>query len=80
MATIEQFAELTLYVATLPEEERKTLSVDEIYDRWRAESSQQEDIEAIREAITDYENGDRGRPAEEVMAELRSELNAKHSG
>jgi hypothetical protein len=31
-------------------------------------------VEAVKEALRDMENGDRGRPVEDVLRELREEL------
>jgi hypothetical protein len=31
-------------------------------------------VEAVKEALRDMENGDRGRPVEEVLREIREEL------
>lgn len=70
MATLEQFADLANFAANLPEAERTALSVDEIYDRWRAERDFHVEVEALREALEDYQRGERGRPADEVIADL----------
>jgi hypothetical protein len=38
-----------------------------------------QDVAAIRAAIRDMENGDRGRPAGQVVEELRGELDRRRS-
>lgn len=54
------------------------LSPEEALQWWRDQQREPgefpDDTEAIMEAIRDMENGDTGRPFDEVMAELR----AKH--
>jgi hypothetical protein len=73
MATIEQIRDFSRFAEQLPAEEREGLSMDELYNRWRAEVLQQEDVEAIRESLEDYERGERGRPAAEIpLAVARS--------
>jgi len=54
------------------------LSPEEALQEWRDQQREPgefpDDTEAIEEALQDMINGDKGRPYEEVMAELR----AKH--
>jgi len=55
-------------------------SIEDLVEDYRAQSQpsydREQEIAAVQEAIDDYKNGDRGRPAEEVMAELKSRLQA----
>lgn len=55
------------------------LSMDDLYDQWRAlhptPAELAESVAAVRAALQDYENGDRGRPAEEVLREIRAKYN-----
>ncbi|TWT88629.1 hypothetical protein Mal64_21150 [Pseudobythopirellula maris] len=84
MATVEQIdeqiEEFSRFVKQVPERERACLSLDELYQRWREESIAREDLAAIQQAVTDFENGDRGQPADQAMAKLRSDLAAKFGG
>ena len=54
------------------------LSPEEVLDEWRQDHPDPEidedDVAAIQEAIDDMEAGDRGRPADEVIADLRKLL------
>ena len=53
------------------------LSPEEALDEWREahpESDEfEEEVAAIQEALDNMANGDRGRPADEVIAEIRSQ-------
>lgn len=54
------------------------LSPEEALDLWRTTNPDpdelQESVAAIREALNDIEAGDKGRPADEVVNDLRSRL------
>lgn len=53
------------------------LSPEEALDEWRElhpEPEFDDATEAIQEALDDMDAGDRGRPAEEVIAELRDAI------
>ena len=54
------------------------LSPEEVLDEWRQDHPDPEidedEVAAIQEAIDDMEAGDRGRPADEVIADLRKLL------
>ena len=54
------------------------LSLDELFDLWRAENPADEqyaeDVVAVRAAIKDFKNGDRGTPAREHSDQLRREF------
>jgi len=53
-------------------------TVDELYDQWRFENRSleefEENVSAIQAAINDMHHGDVGRNADEVINELRDEL------
>lgn len=52
-------------------------SPEEAVDEWRElhpEEIDEEEVAAIQEALDDMAAGDRGRPADEVMAELRAKF------
>jgi len=50
-------------------------TLDELFDLWRAENPSDElraeNVAAVRVAIQEFRNGDRGRPAGELSRELR---------
>jgi len=51
------------------------LSPEDALDQWRSENPSIEDlaesVEAVKKALTDMQGGDTGRPADEVIANLR---------
>jgi putative addiction module CopG family antidote len=51
--------------------------VDVLRDALRALKRQNNDMAAIREAISDMEAGDRGRPFEDFVAEFRNKYNIR---
>ncbi len=52
------------------------LSPEEVLDEWRQDHPNpdidEDEVAAIQEALDDMANGDRGRPFDDVMAELRA--------
>jgi hypothetical protein len=52
--------------------------LEDLLDEWRRQNPgtdhQQQDLLAIKAAVTAWDNGDLGRPADDVLAEIR----AKH--
>jgi len=73
MATTAQLQDLSRFIATLPSGERNALSIDEIYERWREQAFRQDDLLAIQASVRDFENGERGRPIEEFLADFDKE-------
>ncbi len=73
MATIDQIEEFSRFAKQLSEKEGKELPLDVIFDRWHEEAFQDEDLLRIQASVRDYENGERGQPAEEVLTEFRAE-------
>ena len=49
------------------------LSMDDIYDEWRIQHPPSEDALAIKAALRDMHNGEKGRPLDEFLTELRAE-------
>ena len=52
-------------------------TLDDVVDLWKREhneSDKMSDLEAIREAVEDFKNGDRGIPAGEMSRDLRKKL------
>jgi len=54
------------------------LSIDELFDLWRAENPSDEmyaeNVAAVNAAIADFQDGDRGTPAGDHSDQLRSEF------
>ncbi len=73
MTTLEQIEQFSLFAKQLVEKEGAELPLDVIFDRWHEEAFQVEDLLRIQAAVQDYENGNRGQPADVVLAEFRSE-------
>lgn len=50
-------------------------SIVELFDDWledsRTDADREADLRAVEEALRDFDAGDRGRPFEEFMAEMR---------
>ena len=59
------------------------LSMEKLFDLWQAQSPSAEEltesVAAVKSALLDMENGDTGRPVEDVIAELRSEAGISQS-
>jgi hypothetical protein len=57
---------------------KERLSPEEVLDEWLLlhpdPQVHEENVKAIKAAIRDMEAGDRGRPAEEVLQDIRNEL------
>lgn len=55
-------------------------SLQELCDKWRAQQSggalSNADVAAVNSAIEDYRNGDRGRPAEIHLDEVKQRVQA----
>lgn len=55
------------------------LTIDELYDLWRLEhltsDELDENVRAVKAALDDFENGDRGVPLEEAIREIRKKHN-----
>ena len=72
LESFTQFARVRLAAGNIGQ------SLEELFDLWRIENPSDtgyaENVSAIAEAIEDFKNGDRGRPAGELSRELRKEL------
>lgn len=57
-------------------------SLHELVDIWEIESPtpqlHADNVAAVRAAVDDMQNGDTGRPAQQVVEELRTELAGRH--
>lgn len=56
----------------------KELTIDELYDEWRIQNPDPEqladDAKAVAASLNDYQNGVSGKPAAEVIRNLKSRL------
>ena len=57
-------------------QENASASVEELVAQWRAVKERAETNEAIREGLAEIEAG-KGRPAAEVMADMKNKFNLK---
>jgi len=73
MATIEQIDQFTRFAKQLVEKEGAELPLDAIFDRWHEETFRDEDLLRIQASVNDYDQGERGQPAKEVLAEFRAD-------
>ena len=79
MATAEQeLVSFTSYARQKIDSGQRDLSIDELFDQWRAENPSDEqyteNVAAIRASIQDFQNGERGTIAGEHSAQLRREF------
>lgn len=72
MTASEQIHSFTTFALALTKQEGEHLSLDEIYQRWWQENHAGDDLVAIQEAVDSFEAGERGRPADEFLAEQRA--------
>ncbi len=75
MAIQEQNLNFEAFAKCLAEQSGEEISLQDALEMWE---SIDEDAMAIQAAINSYEAGERGRPADEAMAELRAKLKQKH--
>lgn len=71
MEMLPQLAEFNRFAVSLTASEGSDLSIEQIYDRWWAAKHRDEDLAAVQAAVVDFDKGDRGLPAREILAELR---------
>ncbi len=70
---IDLFASFAKQIA---EQQGQELTLDDAYQQWRA--IDQTEIEVLRQRLESYDAGERGRPANEVMDELRLKMSRKY--
>lgn len=79
MATQEQIDSFHQFATQQLANGGREKTVDELYDQWRFENQTAEEFEenvaAIQGAIDDMNDGDSGRDADEVIAEIRARYN-----
>ena len=79
MTVKEQIDSFHRFAMQQVEDGQADWSLDALYDQWRMENPSpaetEENIAAIQAAIDDMNRGDRGRAANEVIAEVRSKYN-----
>jgi len=79
MATFEQIEAFSHFAKQLSEKEGLELPLEVIFDRWHEEAFRDEDLLRIQASVGDFENGERGRPVEEFLAEFESKRSAGKS-
>lgn len=72
MTTSEQIQQFTNFALALTKAEGEHLALDEIFERWWVERHRDDDLAAIQQAVDSYKAGERGRPAEDFLAEQRA--------
>ncbi len=76
--TKQELASFNEFASNRLSNEGADLSLDELFDLWRAENPSDEmyaeNVAAIAEAIDDFRRGDRGTPAGEHSEQLRREF------
>jgi ferric-dicitrate binding protein FerR (iron transport regulator) len=74
----QELASFTIYAQQRIDSGADDLSLDELFDQWRAENPSNElyaeNVAAIQASIKDFKNGQRGAIAGEHSAQLRREL------
>lgn len=76
MTISEQLDQFNAFAHRLVQQMGNELTIDEVYDKWWSDHHQSEDLAAIHEAHAEYEQGERGRLAKEVLTDWRSKRNA----
>ncbi len=70
---LDQFQQFAL---TRLQSSRVELSIDELYDEWRRENPDPQDLErdarAIAASLRDFDQGNQGRPVEDFVREFKS--------
>lgn len=79
MATTEQELDsFTSYARQRIDSGQRDLTIDELFDQWRAENPSDEqyaeNVAAINASIQDFKNGERGTIAGEHSTQLRREF------
>jgi len=76
--TERELESFTVYVMQHLEREDSLLSIDELFDQWRAENPSDalyaENVAAINASIQDFNHGERGTVAGEHSHQLRREF------
>ncbi len=75
MAISEQIANFTAFARLLAEQKGDNISLDDAYQEWK--EIDPDEVALLQQRLDSYDAGERGRPAEETMAELRQRLLAK---
>jgi len=72
MASIhEKIDDFTTFAKSQVSKE-ENVSIDTLYDRWRELAFREEDALAVLASLRDLENGERGQPVEEFLADFDS--------
>lgn len=77
-APTNELSEFHQFLGRQLDESDEQLSPEEALDLWRSENPDPDlhtrNVAAVREAIADMQSGDKGRPAKEVLQEIRDDL------
>ena len=77
--TLDELREFHIFVGEKLTNGGAKLSPEEALDQWRVLHPDPEElaesVSAVRQALADMAAGDRGRPVDDVLAELRSRHN-----
>ena len=78
MTTLQELESFSRFARSKVIGQSQAPSLDELFDLWRLENPAtelaDEDLAAVSAALNEFADGDRGRPAGELTAELRSKL------
>jgi len=72
MATIEQIQVFTAFAVQLSAQEGESISLDDIYDRWREKTLRSADALSVQASLRDMDQGETGRPFDQFAKEFRS--------
>jgi hypothetical protein len=77
--TIKEINDFARFARAHLEASDESLSIDELFDRWREQCPSVEDTLAVRASIRDMENGESGRPLDEFSDEFRKRNEASET-
>ncbi len=75
MAISEQIEDFAAFARLLAEQKGDAITLDDVYQQWKEVDPHE--VAILQERLDSYDAGERGRPADESMAELRQRLLAK---
>ena len=77
-ATLDDLTQFHAFAAKRLATEKSDLSMQQLLDLWRIENPDPEELQqsvsALREALEDWDHGDRGMPYEEHIRELQAQF------
>lgn len=79
IATHDELDRFNEFARTRIDQTDEQLTLDELWDLWRLQNPNSaehaENVAAVKAALRDMENGDRGLPAEEQIRAMREKYN-----